>query len=144
MSQQPLARHRDGVPPSFDTGKIALPTFNFDGINIVPPGGAELDQNYIQLRRDSAGNIFFDTRAQIPFLPLCPLHDFSLTIENTSIDASLRGNFCVFPDPISLEFNSANNCQFQGGNDDFTIFFGSSCAGYRNEATGICVGDCTP
>jgi hypothetical protein len=125
------------VPPiafdtggAFDTGKISIPSFNFDGVS-VSDGGA-LNRNYIRLRRETDGDVLFDARAQLTFLPGCPKHRFSLSIKNTSVDASFRGRFCVLPEPISLDYNSSATCPFSGSAFGFTVYFGdSSCTGVK-------------
>ena len=132
---------------AFDTGKILLPTWTFDGITLSRPSGGTKTNNYIRLKRGSDGTTVFDTRAQREFLPGCPLHNFALSIRNTSagntsVSGSFRGRFCVLPEPISLRYSSGSDCQFSGSAFGWTIFFGRSCGGYRNDATGICIGDC--
>jgi hypothetical protein len=115
---------------SFDTGKLALPNWSFDGIALSAPDDGERAENHIRLRREADGDIFFDTRAEIQFLPGCPLHDFSLTVDRQALDASMSGSFCVLPEPVSLQFNSASDCQFQGSFFGFTIKFGTGCASW--------------
>jgi hypothetical protein len=56
-----------------------------------------------------------------------------------TVTGSMSGNFCILPEPLSLRHNSGNGCQFSGSAFGFTVFFGSNCAGVRNDATGICV-----
>ena len=130
---------------AFDTGKIPLPTgVTFDGIDVNKPSGAALDKNYVRLKRDSAGKVVFKLRAQQLFEiagVLSCRNDLKVTIDN-SVSASFRGNFCVLPEPISLNFNGGSSCQFSGSAFDQTIFFGAGCFGVRNDWTGACLGDC--
>jgi hypothetical protein len=130
---------------TFDTGKIALPSgVVFDGIDVNKPSDADLDKNYIRLKRDSAGKVVFKLRAQQLFEiagVLSCRNDLKVTIDN-AVSASYRGNFCVLPEPISLDFNGSSSCQFSGSAFGQTITFGSDCLGVRNDATGVCLGDC--
>jgi hypothetical protein len=130
---------------AFDTGKIPLPTgITFDGIDVNKPSGADLDKNYVRLKRDSAGKVVFKLRAQHRFeiegVVSCR-NDLKVTIDN-SLSASYRGNFCVLPGKISLGFNGGSSCQFSGSAFDQTIFFGTGCLGIRNDWTGACLGTC--
>ncbi len=129
---------------TFDTGKLALPgSLVFDGINVEKPSGADLDKNYLRLRRDAAGKVVFNFRAQQKFEApgISCRNDLKVTIDN-GLSASYRGNFCVLPEPISLNFNGASACQFSGSAFGQTIFFGTGCVGVLNDATGVCLGTC--
>jgi hypothetical protein len=130
---------------TFDTGKIALPGgVSFDGIGINKPSGADLDKNYIRLKRDSSGKVVFKLRAQQLFEidnALSCRNDLKVTIDN-GVSASYRGDFCVLPESISLDFNGSSSCQFSGSAFGQTIFFGDNCVGVRNDATGSCLGTC--
>lgn len=128
----------------FDTGKLPLPgAIVFDGISVFKPSDARLDKNYLRLKRDATGKVVFKLRAQQLFEApgISCRNDLKVTIDN-GLSASFRGNFCVLPEPISLGFNGADACQFSGSLAGQTIFFGSGCAGVRNDATGACLGTC--
>jgi len=113
---------------TFDTGNIPLPDFSFDGIALSKPDGGALAKNNIRFRRTSGGNFKFDILAQIPFLN-CSDHEFVINITNTAVGGSFSGTFCVLSSPASLEYSSGSSCQFTSDLDNYTIFFGSGCAG---------------
>ncbi|MEZ5302654.1 MAG: choice-of-anchor D domain-containing protein [Verrucomicrobiales bacterium] len=114
----------------FDTGKVSLPSFSFDGIALSKPATGVKADNFIQLSRQS-GDIRFDIAAEIVFLPGCPLHDISFGIDGTNVNGSMRGQFCVLPHPVSLTYDSASNCQFESDVLGFCIKFGSGCASWE-------------
>ncbi|HWB01723.1 MAG TPA: choice-of-anchor D domain-containing protein [Verrucomicrobiales bacterium] len=128
---------------AFNTGKIPLPSWNFDGISISRPSGGDLDDNYIKLKRTDGGTISFETKAQLPFLPGCPLHSFSLTVYGSSVSASYRGKFCVLPEKVSIGYShTSNGAQFSGTAFDHTLYFGVK-TGVRNNPSGVCIlGSC--
>ncbi len=130
---------------AFDTGRILLPTgFEFDGINLNKPSGASLENNHIRLRRDADGKVAFKIRArhlfEIAGVVSCR-NQLKVTIDN-NVTGSYRGNFCVLPEPISLSFDAGRACQFRGSGFDHTIYFGTGCIGFMNNASGICAGEC--
>jgi hypothetical protein len=109
---------------AFDTGRLPLPSFTFAGISISRPSGGQLADNSIRLRRDSSGNLTFDTRAQIRFLPDCDPEKFSLTLSPDALHASYRSHFCVLPDPVSFSYAAGAACPFSGSAFGFDIHFG--------------------
>ncbi len=127
---------------AFDTGCIALPSFTFAGINVS--SGGNLDDNYIRLRRNTAGHVVFYTRAEIPFLPDCDPGKFSLTLATDTLHASYRNQFCVLPEPITINYDSTATCPFSGSAFGFDIHFGApsctcvSAGGIKFLGTGSC------
>ena len=123
---------------AFDTGPVSLPAFTFAGIN-VPSGGTPAN-NYIRLRRNASEGIVFDTRAEIPFLLNCPSDKFALTLKSSNVKASYRGQFCVLPEPFTLNYNADEECPFRGSAFGFDIQFGASSCTCISIA-GITLGD---
>jgi hypothetical protein len=111
---------------AFDTGRVALPAFTFAGIAISSNGN--LDNNHIRLRRNLSGRVVFDARAQISFLPGCDPDKFALTLATDTLRASYHSQFCILPEPITLNYDSAATCPFHGSAFGFDIHFGApSC-----------------
>jgi hypothetical protein len=127
---------------AFDTGKIALPALNFDGISVSGPSDGTRDNNHIRFQRDTANRTTFTIKSEQAFLNCNQNLALSMTSVGNglpNVTGSMSGNFCILPEPISLRYNSGNGCQFSGSAFGFTVSFGSNCAGVRNNATGICV-----
>ncbi|MCC5808167.1 MAG: choice-of-anchor D domain-containing protein [Opitutales bacterium] len=127
---------------SFDTGRLPLPALDFDGIAVSGPSGGSLTQNHIRLRRDSAGKATFSLKARQSFFGCQQRLSLSITADGAGpalVTGSMRGNFCVLPKSLSLQYNSANACQFSGAAFGFTVYFGSACVGVRNDLSGLCL-----
>ena len=115
---------------AFDTGPVPLSPFTFSGIAVSANG--EAADNYIRLRRDASGRVAFNALAQIPFLPGCTPDSFALSLDPDHLTATYRGQFCVLPEPVTLNYDSAANCPFSGSAFGFDIHFGSpacTCVG---------------
>jgi photosystem II stability/assembly factor-like uncharacterized protein len=129
---------------AFDTGCLPLPAFTFAGIAISRPSGGQPANNYVRLRRDSSGNLTFDTRAEIRFLPACDPEQFSLTLAPDTLRASYRSHFCVLPDPVSFSYDANATCPFSGSAFGFDIHFGPpsctcvSAGGIKILGSGTC------
>jgi photosystem II stability/assembly factor-like uncharacterized protein len=129
----------------FDTGRLPLPAFDFDGINIDGDPNGSRKRNHIRLKREN-GKVTFKIKSQQSFVGC--RQKLSLTLESRTsatpkVKGSMSGNFCVLPDDFSLNYSSGSSCQFSGSAFGFTVRFGGSCAGVEENSTGTCVlGDC--
>ena len=72
----------------------------------------------------------------MPF-PFVEPAKFSLSSTNFTVDASITSDFGVFDDPLSLEYDSGATPPFSGGNDQFTVYYGTSGGGV--ESGGYCI-----
>ncbi len=132
---------------TFDTGRLPLPgTLAFAGMNVQGPASGSLAQNHMRLRRDASSRVTFDLKARQMFVTCRQNLNLSITASGTAapvVAGSMSGNFCVLPRNVSLNFNPASACAFSGSAFGFSIHYGSSCAGVRNEATNFCIlGSC--
>jgi len=131
---------------AFDTGKIALPAIEFDGLDISGPSNGTRAKNYIQFQRDNTSRTTLTIKAEQQFVTCRQNLALTMTSVNNglpTVTGSMSGNFCILPEPVSLRFNSGSSCQFSGSAFGFTVFFGSSCAGVRNDFTNLCIlGSC--
>lgn len=127
---------------AFDTGKIELPSFSLDGIALAANPSGELDDNHLRVRRDGTGTVSLEVKAEQQFITCRQDVAFELRSSGglPSISGSVRGNFCVLPEPITLRYDSSSSCQFSGSAFGFTVQWGSSCA--RVLAGGVCVLGC--
>jgi len=129
----------------FDTGRLPLPAFDFDGINIDGDPNGTRKRNHIRLKREN-GKVTFKVKSQQSFVGC--RQKLSLTVESRTaatpkVKGSMSGNFCVLPEDFSLNYSSSSSCQFSGSAFGFTVRFGGSCAGVEENNTGACVvGDC--
>ncbi|MGJ8639526.1 MAG: hypothetical protein ACSHYA_09050 [Opitutaceae bacterium] len=121
----------------FNTRELPLPDWSFNGIEMAPDLVPELfpldedlsGENYIRLRRID-GVVRFDSIAQIPFLPLLPLHEIALDL-NSNGDASgyYKGRFGIpFIEPQELHMDTSAECLFEGNIAGFNVKFDSDCA----------------
>ena len=119
---------------AFDTGKISLPSFDFDGVPVSNETDGPKSENYLRLRRTEAGKVSFTTKAVLEPFDNCE-GDFSLTIErpasgSLSVDGSMTSNFCVLPFTLSMGYDSGRStCQFFFEADGWRVLFGRSSGG---------------
>jgi hypothetical protein len=136
------------VDGAFDTGKVPIRTFSFDGIGISAPDDAELKKNYVRLKREAHGDTLFkiEARMSFPFPPPldCDTHTLRFTIDNGTVSGTYSGKFCLpLDDPVSLDYSSGSSCQFQLSSGIYDFYFGSTCAGVK--VSGFCTfGVCPP
>jgi hypothetical protein len=135
----------------FDTGKIGLPTFWFDGVNINP-GGA-LSNNHVRVLRRN-GAVSLSLRDHRSFF--ASSMDLAFDINTAgSVSGSFSGDvvFDFKVGPLNLNdvtlfsmdmaYESNSDCQFEGsasaGGFTWGVCFGSSCFGICTDVTiGIC------
>ncbi|MGL5016830.1 MAG: LamG-like jellyroll fold domain-containing protein, partial [Luteolibacter sp.] len=121
---------------AFDTGKLPLPAFNslnFDGISVSGPALGDRDENHLRLRRDALGEVTFNAKSQQDFLGDLQNLSVKLRVAGGSLSASgsIYGRFVLLPEPISLNYDSSQPCQFSSSAFGFTVFFGTGCAGVK-------------
>lgn len=135
----------------FDTGQIALPTFDFDGISMS--SGGDVADNYLRVRRED-GELSVAIRDQRSFF--AANMDLALDVSTSGdVSGSFAGDvtFTFHAGPLKLDdvellsmdlaYDSASDCQFNGHGRalgfKWGVCFGSDCAAISTAVTiGIC------
>jgi hypothetical protein len=115
----------------FDTGRIPLPVLSFDGIDLASPDDGSIRNNHIRFQGGLERGFRFDIRAEIPAFLICSPQQIAFFIDNIAIGGSYTGNFCVFPEPVSINYDPTDpDCQFKAGAFGFFVIFGTNCADF--------------
>ena len=77
--------------------------------------------------------VTFNAKSEQDFLGDPQNLSMKLRVSGGSLSASgsIQGRFVLLPEPISLNYDSNQACQFSSSAFGFTVYFGTGCSGVK-------------